>query len=151
MPSCLALQMGQFVCSSPTIDPATGEPTNCQPTNTATVNCKVLPGVTCDGPTEFSQTIACRYSGDTKFYTALGLSIFFGAFGIDRFYLGYPGIGLLKLTTCGFFLIGYYVDIFLIATQTVGPADGTYYQIPVNGARLSRVVATDATYRVPMS
>lgn len=70
--------------------------------------------------------------GDTKFYTALGLSIFFGAFGIDRFYLGYPGIGLLKLTTCGFFLIGYYVDIFLIATQVcfLGPSFVTVSQTP---------------------
>ena len=27
--------------------------------------------------------------------------------GADRFYLGYPGIGLIKLATGGFFLIGH--------------------------------------------
>ena len=89
--------------------------------------------------------------GNHTFSTALGLSIFFGVFGVDRFYLGYPGMGLLKLVTCGFFLVGYYVDILLIGTQQLGPADGTHYKIPVNGVRLTKVVADDNTYQVPPS
>ena len=38
--------------------------------------------------------------------TALALSVFFGMFGLDRFYLGYPAIGLAKMMTLGGFFIG---------------------------------------------
>ena len=51
-----------------------------------------------------------------------------------RFYLGYPAIGLLKFSTLGFFFIGHLVDIILIATQSLGPADGSHYVINYFGA-----------------
>jgi len=35
-PDCTNLQMGQFYCNSPDIDPTTGEPKNCQADSTAT-------------------------------------------------------------------------------------------------------------------
>ena len=53
--------------------------------------------------------MACHFvdSSSTHSYeTALALSVFFGMLGLDRFYLGYPAIGLLKLATFGFLLIG---------------------------------------------
>lgn len=45
------------------------------------------------------------------------LSVFLGMFGLDRFYLGYPGIGLAKLCTLGFMFLGQLLDIILIAAQ----------------------------------
>lgn len=50
---------------------------------------------------------------------ALLLSIFLGAWGIDRFYLGSVGMGLLKLFTFGLFGILYIIDIVMIATKNV--------------------------------
>ena len=62
--------------------------------------------------------VDCTWTNDYHFDTALLLSIFLGMFGADRFYLGYPAIGLLKFSTLGFFFIGHLVDIILIATQS---------------------------------
>lgn len=86
-----------------------------------------------------------------RFDTALLLSVFLGMFGIDRFYLGYPAIGLLKLCTLGFMFFGQLVDIILIATQVVGPADGSSYVIPYYGARIQNCRSDNFTYRLPQS
>ncbi len=55
---------------------------------------------------------------------ALILSIFFGHIGVDRFYLGYVGLGLLKLFTFGGCGIWWLVDIILIATRKLPDSDG---------------------------
>ena len=44
---------------------------------------------------------------------ALILSILVGAYGIDRFYIGDIGLGMLKLITCGGALVWFIIDIFL--------------------------------------
>ena len=59
---------------------------------------------------------------------ALLLSIFLGELGIDRFYLGYIGLGILKLITFGGFGIWYFIDIILIATEKLKPKDGSEYE-----------------------
>lgn len=70
-------------------------------------------------------------------------------FGLDRFYLGYYGIGCLKLFTLGFMFLGQLVDVILIATQIVGPADGSSYIIPFYGPKLTIVRSDNFTYRLP--
>ena len=56
--------------------------------------------------------------------TALVISIFLGEFGIDRFYLGYTGLGILKLVTVGGFGIWWIIDIIKIATGKMVDAKG---------------------------
>ena len=60
--------------------------------------------------------------------TALILSVLVGGLGIDRFYLGYTGLGVLKLLTGGCLGVLYIMDIVNIATGKLLPADGTPYE-----------------------
>ena len=60
--------------------------------------------------------------------------------------LRYYAIGLLKFCTFGFFLLGQLVDIILIATQTVGPADGSDYLISQYGPILNKVGMENHTF-----
>lgn len=60
--------------------------------------------------------------------TALILSILVGGLGVDRFYLGYTGMGVLKLLTGGCFGVLWIIDIVNIATGKLLPADGSCYE-----------------------
>ena len=63
-------------------------------------------------------------SHQRELVVALILSIFFGNFGIDRFYLGYVGLGLLKVFTFGGCGVWWLIDIILIATRRLNDYDG---------------------------
>lgn len=59
-----------------------------------------------------------------NYFVALGLSIFIGYLGIDRFYMGKVGTGILKLITAGGLGIWYIIDIVLIATAEMRDSNG---------------------------
>ncbi len=63
-----------------------------------------------------------------QFMTALLLSIFLGGLGIDRFYLGYTVLGVVKLLTGGGCGIWWLIDLILIATKNLKDANGNELQ-----------------------
>ncbi|KAL4634848.1 TM2 domain-containing protein 1 isoform X2 [Arapaima gigas] len=154
--SCENLRLGQYPFY-PKIDDATQEPDNCKD-SVAWVECLPAPNISCrfSNGTEFTfsgeevgfnKSVPCRNVNGYSYKVAVALSLFLGWLGADRFYLGYPALGLLKFCTVGFCGIGSLVDFMLISMQIVGPSDGSNYIVDYYGARLTRLSITNETYR----
>ncbi|RUS72356.1 hypothetical protein EGW08_019892 [Elysia chlorotica] len=150
---CSELLIGQYLCAEPEIDPDTQNIQGCsKESNSAYVWCLPAPDVNCKGLQHngtFAKSVPCHWTNGQSFETALLLSIFLGMFGVDRFYLGYPALGLLKFSTLGFMFLGQLVDILLIATQVVTPSDGSSYVLDYYGASVERLYTNNETYVVP--
>lgn len=76
--------------------------------------------------------------------TAIILSALLGGLGVDRFYLGYTGMGVLKLLTGGCFGILWILDIINIATGKLLPVDGSQYGDSPSGCITSPVTNSSA-------
>ena len=57
---------------------------------------------------------AKKVTKQKEFMTAAMLSFTLGWLGVDRFYMGYKGLGILKMITLGGFGVWYWVDLVLI-------------------------------------
>ncbi|CAF1007539.1 unnamed protein product [Brachionus calyciflorus] len=137
--SCSLLLMGQYRCDSPKVDISKQNEVNCNQHGHVEVACYPVQNITCQGRIYDGKTIGfykllkCRYVTHYSYQTTVLFSIFLGIFGFDRFYLGYYSIGILKACTFGFLLIGYLVDMILIITQNLEPADGSKYIVDYYG------------------
>lgn len=89
--------------------------------------CKPAEGIQCLGDKYWIVTDArCFRDGDESYITLLLCSIFFGIFGVDRFLLGSPILGIVKLCTIGGAFIFWIVDIFLIALGKLQPLGAAF-------------------------
>eukprot|EP00026_Physarum_polycephalum_P008900 Phypoly_transcript_09003.p1 GENE.Phypoly_transcript_09003~~Phypoly_transcript_09003.p1 ORF type:complete len:179 (-),score=17.30 Phypoly_transcript_09003:903-1439(-) len=142
------LAQGQYFCTAPPIDAKTNELQGCTRNNTVYGTCFVVEGVNCTGDRVYPIQMPCRYTNGYYFKTAISLSVFLGVLGADRFYLGYPAIGLLKLFTFGGFFLGNLVDIILISAQVLKPADGSNYIFALTGPRMDRITISNQTIMI---
>lgn len=113
--------------TNPTPDETTNTPTgNFNPAPTENVSpepqtpvAPVVPETPIAAPAEVPQPVvaqaATNEDADHSYLLAVAFSYFFGGLGVDRFYLGYTGLGVLKLLTFGGFGIWHLVDMLLIA------------------------------------
>lgn len=79
---------------------------------------------------------------------AILLSVLLGGLGVDRFYLGYIGMGVLKLLTGGCFGILYIYDIIMICTGKLKPADGSDYEDEQQNVTASKVTGANDSFTV---
>jgi len=90
----------------------------------------------CDAKTEPVAVICTKCgaklitTGKKEWLVALLLSILLGGLGVDRFYLGYVGLGILKLLTFGGLGILWLIDLILIACNKLKDAKGNELSEP---------------------
>lgn len=111
-----------------------GEQYDCVKNTTCTMHTRYLTTCTanattyCLGHREFSRYKQCNLVAGHKWSTTLVLSILFGGFGVDRFYLGHWQEGVGKLFSFGGFGVWTLVDTILISIGYLKPADSSHYE-----------------------
>lgn len=82
-------------------------------------------------PTPKAKTIkggTTQMDGSKSKVVAMILSFFVGGLGVDRFYLGYTGLGVAKLLTIGGLGIWALIDFIMICMGSIQPADGSKFK-----------------------
>lgn len=74
------------------------------------------------------------------FMTTAILSLFLGGLGVDRFYLGKVGTGVLKLITFGGLGLWYLIDLILILTGSMTSKDGKKLKGRENSLRPALII-----------
>jgi TM2 domain-containing membrane protein YozV len=123
---CASLPDWLFNCTLPCEHDGSPCSITCPPTGFHQLACEPL--VECNSTvSEKVIGVTCAPTEGKSVGTALTLSVILGWAGADRFYLGYPTIGLFKLFTGGFFGLGWYLDIFMVLLRIAKPARGGTY------------------------
>jgi len=74
---------------------------------------------------EWLETLAAKARSSEKSWTAaFWSSVFLGFLGVDRFYLGYGVLGLIKLFTFGGFGLWWLIDVVLLLMNRLPDAEG---------------------------
>jgi len=71
-------------------------------------------------------TSSIKMDVSTNWLTLLLLSIFLGQFGVDRFYVGKIGTGILKLITVGGCGIWWLIDLIMIICGKFTDSNGNF-------------------------
>ena len=87
----------------------------------------ILPTFITVAPRRFLMQRRCNYSTGKRWTTAFLLSFTVGGFGIDRFYLNHWASACGKLISFGGLGVWSILDVILIGTGYLGPADGSAY------------------------
>lgn len=100
----------------------------CKPNTRYLTTCKANSTVYCLGNREFKRYKLCNIDNGHKWSIAVSLSVLFGGFGVDRFYMGHWQEGVGKLFSFGGFGVWTLIDAILIAIGYLKPADATQYR-----------------------